>query len=234
MQNHTACESIGNISNSGTTERGPENYTIACESSGSGSGSGSINDSGERGLQISLARGLRDLHNRKAEQWATNILPYLYLGSGTNASDIEKLYAHAVFNILNVSDDVPNFHAEEKEGGKELAASPFNYLKLDVADFGQDEGIMRVFERSFHFLEENEAMKQPVLIHCAAGANRSATLTIAWLMKRNQWTLREAWAFVRNKRNICPQTDNRKQLLLFEYEMFGKNSYEEEEFLRCR
>lgn len=199
-----------------------ENHTV-CESGGCISDIGTDNIAGER--RQNLASGLRDVHIRKAEQWATNILPDLYLGSGTNASDEEKLYAHAVFNILNVSDDVPNFH----EG-----VLPFNYLKLDVADFGQDVGIMRVFEISFHFLEQNEAMKQPVLIHCAAGANRSATLTIAWLMKRNQWTLREAWAFVRNKRNICPQTDNRKQLLLFEYEMFGKNSYEEEEFLRCR
>ena len=116
-------------------------------------------------------------------------------------------------HVLNVADDVPNYHE-----GKVI------YKRLEVRDFGQDAGIGRVFDAAFAFLAEREANKEPCLVHCAQGANRSATIVIAWLMKRNECKLEEAWAAVKAKRpGITPLRDNRQQLWELERRLHGCN-----------
>jgi atypical dual specificity phosphatase len=116
-------------------------------------------------------------------------------------------------HVLNVADDVPNFHE-----GKLI------YKRLEVRDFGQDSGIARVFDQAFAFLAEREARKEPCLVHCAQGANRSATIAIAWVMKRSECKLEEAWAVVKAKRpGIVPLRDNRLALWELERKLHGCN-----------
>jgi len=115
------------------------------------------------------------------------------------------------------------------------SAPPFTYLHLPVRDFGQDPGISRIFPKAFAALEEAEREGRPVLVHCAVGANRSATLVIAWLIKSRGWTLRESWEYVRKRKpGVCPMSDNRRELLRFEASLYGKTSFGEEEFLTLR
>eukprot|EP00466_Bigelowiella_natans_P014121 jgi/Bigna1/83075/fgenesh1_pg.101_\ len=56
------------------------------------------------------------------------ILPFLYLGSGESAKKKDDLKNLGITDIMNVADDVPNFHPND-----------FKYTNLHVADFGQDE-----------------------------------------------------------------------------------------------
>jgi len=123
--------------------------------------------------------------------------------------------------ILNVADDVPNFLESE---GK------FEYVNLSVADFGADTGISRTFGMAFEKLKEWEDSSCRVFVHCAAGLNRSATIVIAWLMHSRGLPLSEAWRIVREKRKVCPQKDNRLELIKFEKLLFGnKSSYVNED-----
>ena len=147
--------------------------------------------------------------------WASEILPkQLYLGGGSDAANLKALHEHTVQHILNVADDVPNYHGP-----------PITYLNLHVADFGRDAGISRVFERAFAFLSELEKKNLPVLVHCAAGANRSVTIVIAWLMYSRRWSLLDSFKYVKSKRRaICPMKDNRLQLLKFERQLFNNAS----------
>jgi atypical dual specificity phosphatase len=125
-------------------------------------------------------------------------------------------------HVLNVADDVPNFH----EGR-------LTYKRLDVRDFGQDAGIARVLVEAFAFLAEREARKEPCLVHCAAGANRSATIVIAWIMKRSECKLEEAWAAVKAKRpGIVPLRDNRNALWELERKLHGCNFLSLEEVMQ--
>ena len=46
-----------------------------------------------------------------------------------------------------------------------------------------------------------------VLVHCAAGVSRSASIVIAYLMRIKGWTYAEAFSYVKSKRFvICPNS----------------------------
>ena len=152
------------------------------------------------------------LKSRKS--WASEIVPgSLWLGSANHASDLAELKARNITRILNVADDVENYHT---------AVDEIKYENLHVRDFGSDPGIRRVFTTAFNFLQIAKEADQRVLVHCAAGANRSATIVIAWIMYSQSLSLLDAWNCVKaKKRGLCPMNDNRKELLAFERELFG-------------
>lgn len=61
--------------------------------------------------------------------------------------------------------------------------------------------LMRHFAEGIAFIKEG--MKEgAVLVHCFAGVSRSATMTIAYLMKEHKLTFYESMSFVRKKRSI--------------------------------
>ena len=145
------------------------------------------------------------------EIWADKILSVaseqgstgsLFLGAGRDARNLGQLESHSVTHIINCADDVPNFHE-----------SNFDYLNLNIGDFGTDKGISRVFDQAAQHMKRG----QNLLIHCANGSNRSATVAMAVLMIVEGVTLCVAWEKVctRHKQS-APLTDNRLQLLLFE------------------
>ena len=57
-------------------------------------------------------------------------------------------------------------------------------------------------DRAVDFVESEIAKGHAVLIHCAAGVSRSSTVTIAYLMKKQNMTVRAAHAHVLARRPI--------------------------------
>uniref|UniRef100_A0A7S4JCR8 Tyrosine specific protein phosphatases domain-containing protein n=1 Tax=Odontella aurita TaxID=265563 RepID=A0A7S4JCR8_9STRA len=72
-----------------------------------------------------------------------------------------------------------------------------------------------------------------ILIHCANGSNRSATVVIALLMMIENVCLREAWILVKKTRKAAmPLEDNRRTLIALEEMLRGeKSSMSEADFL---
>ena len=76
-----------------------------------------------------------------------------------------------------------------------------------------------------------------VLIHCSAGISRvimrlmqSATLVIAYIMKKKKMSFREAIRIVRKKRkNVCPNLGFERQLKEYEKEIFSRKILNEKE-----
>ena len=137
----------------------------------------------------------------------------LFLGSGRDASNAEKLRENGVTHILNVADNVENFHPGH-----------FVYCNLNVRDFGADAGISRVFDQAADFIRKAAFNSEPepgILVHCYNGSNRSSTVVIACLMILQGLDLKTAFDTVKKAHpKTYPFEDNQRQLVDFERRLY--------------
>jgi len=88
---------------------------------------------------------------------------------------------------------------------------------------------------SLYFDEIGEIIKKEnrVLVNCAAGVSRSATIVIAYIMKYYKLDLKSVFLLVRKRRNrICPNKKFMECLLEYELSLFGKNSLTHDECIQ--
>ncbi|XP_061887087.1 dual specificity protein phosphatase 4 [Entelurus aequoreus] len=138
------------------------------------------------------------------------ILPFLYLGSALHASKKEVLDAIGISALLNVSSDCPN-HFE----------NAYQYKCIPVED-NHKEDISCWFLEAIEFIDSVRDSSGRVLVHCQAGISRSATICLAYLMKRKRVRLDEAFEFVRRRRSIIsPNFSFMGQLLQFESQLLA-------------
>lgn len=114
----------------------------------------------------------------------TEIIPNkLYLGNKKAASDHRLLSYLGITHILNATKEV-NCHFP----------SAYTYLQIPLSD-----GDSRFSE---HLTAAESFIKNGlvVLVHCAEGISRSASLVIAYLMRTNKWDFKTSLDFVKEKR----------------------------------
>lgn len=95
---------------------------------------------------------------------ASQLLPYLYLGTEWNASNYDSLIADNVTHILNVSSEVDNFFPDT-----------FKYLNIRVLDIDQTD-LIKEFDRTNKFIQEAKEQSTSCLVHCKMGVSRSASV----------------------------------------------------------
>uniref|UniRef100_A0A8C5FAH4 Dual specificity protein phosphatase n=1 Tax=Gadus morhua TaxID=8049 RepID=A0A8C5FAH4_GADMO len=138
------------------------------------------------------------------------ILPFLYLGSALHASRRDVLNTVGISALLNVSSDCPN-HFE----------GDYQYKSIPVED-NHKEDISSWFLEAIEFIDSVRDSSGRVLVHCQAGISRSATICLAYLMKRKRVRLDEAFEFVRRRRSIIsPNFSFMGQLLQFESQVLA-------------
>jgi len=139
---------------------------------------------------------------------------FLYLGSYMNSNSFEDLSTLGIRYVLNVANDVSNSYPLF-----------FHYLRCPIVD-SETQEIDAYFARCFAFIEKARTNKSSILIHCMMGISRSASITIAYLMKYNHLTLKKAFLLVKEKRPaISPNAGFMRQLYDFEEKLYGKNSF---------
>ena len=121
---------------------------------------------------------------------------FLYLGDQRLAESKEVIHNLGITHIINATKRVPNKF--EKDGVK--------YLRVYVEDDAEVK-IKFHFSRAFQFIddalfENSQAARNKVLVHCAQGVSRSATIVIMYLMKHFDWSYDLAFAFVKRHREI--------------------------------
>lgn len=139
----------------------------------------------------------------------SNNIGGLYLGDIFTAEKIEILKEKNISAVLTVASDTyltfENTHVSEH---KIIAAEDTFYFNLS-----------RFFEEGYNFIEENRK-KHNILVHCFAGVSRSATIVIAYLMKKNKWKFLKSLKFVKDRRFvISPNEGFKKQLQEYEYKL---------------
>jgi predicted protein tyrosine phosphatase len=137
----------------------------------------------------------------------------LFLGSASDARNLDKLQCHGIKYVLNMTGST-SYPAEF------FAASGHPHvtlLALDTHDV-DDYDIASHFPVALDFIHKSlQAGDGAVLVHCAAGVSRSATIVAAYLMAAHQIGAAEAVLRVHQARPcVCPSQGFLRQLLRFE------------------
>ena len=92
----------------------------------------------------------------------------IYLGDYTAATEIQKLKDTGITKVLTVMD---------YEGGPKYNSDEFTHKRFKVMD-DEHQNIIQYFGECLKIILGEEK----ILVHCMAGASRSATIVIAYLM----------------------------------------------------
>ncbi|XP_030041806.1 dual specificity protein phosphatase 18-like [Microcaecilia unicolor] len=141
------------------------------------------------------------------------ITPSLYLSNATSARNRNIIAAKHITCIINASMDV-----------QRPTLSGVDYIRVPVADLPHVR-LSDYFDMVADRIRLVERRNGRTLVHCVAGVSRSATLCIAYLMKYEGISLREAHNWVKSRRpTIRPNAGFWHQLIAYEKKLFGKNS----------
>ena len=141
------------------------------------------------------------------------IIPGLYLGNLTAANNITKLKELCISKVLSIIDEPRKPKYKESD----------NIIhKVILVNDLLSQNIIKHFGECLKFIKGDEK----ILVHCAAGASRSATIVIAYLMWDKKMSYKDAYAFAKGKRSIVwPNSGFAEQLQLFE-KLLKENEYD--------
>ncbi|EHB17500.1 Dual specificity protein phosphatase 13, partial [Heterocephalus glaber] len=136
------------------------------------------------------------------------VWPNLFLGDAYAARDRSRLMQMGITHVVNAA--AGRFQVDT--GAKFYHGLPLEYYGVEADDNPN-------FDISIYFLPVaryiRAALSVPrgrVLVHCAMGVSRSATLVLAFLMICENMTLVEAIQTVQAHRDICPNSGFLRQL----------------------
>ncbi|XP_060092269.1 dual specificity protein phosphatase 13-like [Heteronotia binoei] len=136
------------------------------------------------------------------------VWPNLYIGDLYVARDIEHLRRMGITHIVNAA--AGRFHIDT--GAKFYKDLPVDYYGVE-ADDDPNFNLSVYFHPAAKYIRA--ALNSPrgkVLVHCAMGISRSATLVLAFLMICEDKTLVDALNTVRQHRGVCPNSGFLSQL----------------------
>lgn len=132
------------------------------------------------------------------------ILPNLWLGSITTTSKAIFFSGQNIKHVLSILKQPPGL----PEG--------FIHTVIPLEDHST-EPLIDVLDTTFNFIEEALATGGGIYVHCMAGVSRSASVVVAYIMKKKQLSVDDAINFVQSKREIInPNPGFLKQLKLYQ------------------
>jgi protein-tyrosine phosphatase len=153
-----------------------------------------------------LYPAIRFVYERvQGHDWFDQITPQIWMGGApTYRRDYDYLLATGIKAVVDVR--------EEREGDLELyEANEIDYLKLRVLDVmvPSDEQL----DEGTNFIKEHVLEGGKVLIHCAKGRGRSATMMAAYLMRYEGLSYEEARGLMLSKRSLVNLQSRHQKVL---------------------
>lgn len=137
------------------------------------------------------------------------ILPRLFLGNLSAATDIEWLKEQKITHILTV-DSCPL----PRKIQELLPNLVTKYIQ--VTDMPRED-LLTHFEDSYEFIDYALESNGRILVHCYFGVSRSSTIVIAYVMKKHSKSFSDAFQMVKDKRQfVAPNSGFQAQLRLYE------------------
>ena len=147
---------------------------------------------------------------------AQEIIENLFLGDVATADNERWLMDNNIVYILNVGAAFAKKHTTMQVNG-------INVMFVEITD-DPSANIGKFFNACHDFIDQSLSKSQNILVHCAAGVSRSATIVISYLMHKKGMSMEEAYAFVQKKRQFI--NPNKGFLnILKQYDDYLFNSY---------
>ncbi|KEP54633.1 dual specificity protein phosphatase PPS1 [Rhizoctonia solani 123E] len=129
----------------------------------------------------------------------SRVLPFLYLGNLAHAGNVHMLHALGITHVVSVGEcalvpgQVGGLWTEEREGRISV---------LDIKGVCDDgiDSLRTEIGPVVEWIDKARESGGSVLVHCRVGVSRSATITIAYVMKHLGVGLVDAYLMVRSRR----------------------------------
>ena len=136
----------------------------------------------------------------------TQVFNWLYLGTFSNATDLEELKRIKIKYVLNCASECIN----------RTLPTDIIELRLKIID-DVDFDILSFIEQSNDFINKAKLSGGNILIHCKMGRSRSVSLVIAYLIKYHGYNFNSALNLIKERRNqIGPNKGFIEQLKKYE------------------
>ena len=130
-----------------------------------------------------LTSGIDHIHNN------------IFIGNAYGASNYYILSENNIGLIVNVTEEIPNYYENIKDG--------FVYLQIIIRD-QNSESVFDNLEENLSNMREYEQshINKNILVHCYMGSSRSATIICAYLIKYYNFTVSQSIEVLKSKRDI--------------------------------
>lgn len=161
----------------------------------------------------------------------THIIDNIYLGNAYNASNYATISKYNIAYIVNVSKEIKNYYEQEYKSGDfyddvnniEIKNVPMRTINMpfdtsiSIYDGGYGDikylrvpiyddctyHISNYIKEAMEFIDNASNNKNGnILIHCYMGSSRSASIVLAYLIYKYNYSLSDALLFLKDKRNI--------------------------------
>jgi dual specificity phosphatase 12 len=124
----------------------------------------------------------------------------LYIGNYEAASNVELLRKYKIRAVLTASIETGLKYAEEVIHFHEVSSAfLLDCFEIIQAHDKENYDIIQHFEKAYDFIDRHRKYTS-VLVHCFAGISRSASLIIAYLMKKYNLSFEKALWKLKSKR----------------------------------
>lgn len=141
----------------------------------------------------------------------TQITPQVYFGTFEDAKNENNLRKIGVTHIISLI-------------GPKHSIKNMKHRHYPMNDYGRTD-LKLVIKKLQNFVEESQKVGNKLFVHCQSGQNRSATVVLAFLMKCEYMSLKDAYRKVKKKRPVVQiNKQYAKQLSALEVELFDKST----------
>lgn len=146
------------------------------------------------------------------------ILPNIWIGSHKDALNNKFIKNNHIQVIINCTKTIPFSKLQN-----------IKKIRIPVNDSLKDEDIellYQYFDKTNKILNQTFSSLTPVLVHCYAGKQRSATVIAAFIMEVTKLDKLDIIAMIKSKKNNCftPCINFSKSLDKFKNDLLKKNN----------